>query len=135
MGHVSNKAVVAQNIPGEALGELGGALLDPPAVATDEVDVVGVFGQVEAGGPMVEVSVAHHRELLESVQGAVDGRGRQWRPTVGGDSRDDLLRSAVSQPPHGVQDSLPLRRHPASARPQLLADVVHHPTLRSLSLL
>jgi hypothetical protein len=102
MSHVSNKAVDPKNIPGEAVGELGGALLDPPAVATDEVDVVGMLGQVKAGRPMVEVGMAHH-----------------------------LLGRRMSQPSHGVQDSLPLRRHPAPACPQLLAHVVHHPTLRS----
>lgn len=135
MGHVSNKAVVAQNIPREAVRERGRALLDPAAVATDEVDVVGMLGQVIARRPVVEMGVADHGQLLERLERAIDRGGRQGRAAVGGHGRDDLLRCRVSQPSDSVQDSLPLRRHPATTRSELLADVVHHPTLRSLSMI
>lgn len=132
MGHIGNKAQTLPDIPDEGVSERGRALFHAAALAAYEVDVVGVLGEVVARRPMVQVGVADHLEVLEGLQGAVHGRGRQRRPSVRGDCRDDLLRRRVRQPRDGVEHPLALRRHPPPARAQPLADVLHHTTVRAL---
>src|SRR5882672_6641709 len=73
----------------EGLELLRGNLLDAPTTLADQVLVV-VVGQVEDRRPVSKVGVVDDPELLEGVEGAVDGRDvDRWEPAV--DLRGDVL--------------------------------------------
>ena len=130
MSHVSNKAIVGQNIPREVLGEVSRTLLDASAGATDEVDVVGMVGQVVARRPVVEVGVSHDLQGLQRLERPIDRGRRQRRTPVGGDSCHHLVRRRMPEGCHGVEHALTLGGHPAALGTEPLADVLHHPTVR-----
>ena len=92
----------------------GGDLLDRAAVAADQVHVVVVGGDRVGRGAVPEVGVADQAELLEQLEGPVDGRdvdpGRRLAHR-----RDDLVRRGVAELADGLEHQLPLRRQPVAA--------------------
>ncbi len=103
---------------------LGGDLLDSPAPFADKVLVV-VVGQVEDCRPVGKVGVVDDPELLEGVEGAVDGRDiDRWEPAV--DLRGDVLgRDVRLGREEGLEDCLAGRRpaHPVGG--ELVQDCRH----------
>ena len=97
----------------EGLELLGGDLLDAPTTLADQVLVV-VVGQVEDRRPVGKVGMVDDPELLEGVEGAVDGRDvDRWEPAV--DLRGDALgRDVRLGREEGLENRLAGRRpaHP-----------------------
>ena len=125
VGHISNKAAGGQNIPREGLGKPPVALLDASTGPADQVDVVGVVGQVIARRAVVEVGVSHDCERLQRLEGPVDGRGCERGSAIGRDPGDDLVGGGMAQCCHGIEHPLALVCHPAPLGPQLVAVVLH----------
>jgi hypothetical protein len=94
-------------------------LADLPAVLADQVDVVGVAGQVVGRRAVVQVRVGDKAEVVQELEGAVDRRDVD---ASGGflDACRDLLRRRVVEVGYRLKDELALRRDPVAARPQLL---------------
>jgi hypothetical protein len=100
-------------------------VLDPTAAAADQM-VVLVGARVVEGGAFDDGGAADDAEVLEEVEGRVDGRkrnvGKLWR-----DGGEHLLSGHVAvEPAQSPVDDEPLRRHavaaPAERRGQLPVD-------------
>lgn len=109
----------------EFLGHLDGCLAHGTALTAYDVDVGGVGGEVIARHPVVDVRVAHEAELLERLEGAVDGRQGHRRLRVGGHDVDDLLRRGVAEALDSVEHLLALRREPPAGGSQSRAEITH----------
>ena len=83
---------------------------DSVTAEADEVDVIGVPGQVERGGAMVQVGVGDEAKLLERFERAVDGRGGEGGAAVGTHFGGNRVGGRVPEPGERVNDAAPLRR-------------------------
>ena len=102
-----------------------GGLADPAAAPADDVQVGGVLGEVVARRPVVDVGVPDQAELLQRLERPVHGRRGHGVRAVGGHGIHDLLGGGVTEPPHGGQHALALRRQALAARPQPLPEITH----------
>lgn len=101
---------------------------DPLAVAADQVGVFGDFGGVVRGGAVAEVGMGDQPELLQQLEGAVDGRdvdASRPLPYV----RADGIGRGVHQIAYGFEDELALRGQPIAVCPQLLLPRRHGASL------
>ena len=131
-GHVRDVCAEATGgrHPGDELrGDRDGHLVDRVAAEADEVDVVGVPGQVEGGRAMVEVGVRDQTELLEGFERTVDGGRGQGAAPVGVDLRSNRIRGGVPEPRQRVDDAAPLRRQPHPVGAQHCCEVTHRSTV------
>ncbi len=98
---------------------------DRAATAADEVDMVGVGGQVIPVRTVPEMRVRDQADLLEQLKGSVDGG------EIDSDCRlldlgVDLLGSSVLEPRDGLEDELALRGNPVTAGPQRVIPRLRH---------
>ena len=91
-----------------------------PQRVADDVHVV-VVGRAVGRRAVAEVRVLDQPDLLEHVEGAVDGG-----EVDAVDGLRQFVRGAVAQPPHGGVDLLALRCHPQTAAAQPGRQLVGH---------
>lgn len=125
MGHLCDKARGLANIPDEGRGERGRALSHPAAATAYEVDVVGVVGQVVAGGAVVEVGVVDDAQRFQGLQDSIDRRRREGRLTVTCHPGGDLLGGGVGKFLDSVEDAAALRGHPHAVRVKAFTEILH----------
>ncbi len=90
---------------------------DRAAGAADQVHVLGVGGQVIAVRAVPEMGVGDQPDLLEQLQGPVNG-GKVESDSRLLDLGVYLLRGGVLEPGDCLEDELALRCHPVPAGPQ-----------------
>jgi hypothetical protein len=96
-----------------------------PAIPADQVEVLVVAHRVVRRGAVGQVRVPHQPELLEHLEGAVDGRDVQRRRALA-DLREHLVRRRVAEGVDGVEDQLPLRGEPVALLAEPLSPVGGH---------
>ena len=92
------------------------------AIPADQVEVLVVADRVVRRRAVAEVGVPHQAELLEHLEGAVDG-GDVDRRGLLADLGEHLVRRRVAERVDGVEDQLALRGQAVALLAQLLAPV------------
>ena len=124
--HVGLEAERAPQLRGEVGDHVHVGLDDVRAVPADEVDVVMAVRQVVRRGAVPEVGMADQPELLQELQGPVDGGDvhARRRPAH---LAEDVVGRRVLQLVHGLQNELALRRQPVATLPKIGLPVgAHH---------
>jgi len=130
---VDGEPVLGRDAAHGRLDELDRDLFDAAALAADEVEMVGVVSRVVGRRAVAQVRVRHQAELLEELEGPVDGG--DVHPARGtANPRGNLVRRGVPERRHGLEDQLPLRGEAVSAgaklrMPQLLRLAGHPQSL------
>ncbi len=95
------------------------------ALTADQVHMLSVLGQVIGRRSVVDVAVLDEAELLEQLQGPVNGgdidatRGLPYLAI-------DVFRRSVLQPADCLKDELALRRDTVAASPERVVPRRHH---------
>ena len=98
----------------------------PVTIPADQVEVLVVADRVVRRGAVAEVCVPDQAELLEHLEGAVDGRDVD-RTGLLADLGEHLVGGGVAEPVDGAQDQLALRGQALAAAPEPLGEVTHRP--------
>ncbi len=121
---LQREAVVACEVVGEYVEEIGSGLDDAAAVVADQVVVVmSALHEVEDGRAGCEVNGSDDTELSEAVERPIHGRLVKDR-VVAADDLDDVGRREVmvAAHQHGFHDQPPRTRDPAAALTQSFED-------------
>ena len=101
MGDIDFKAAVGPELAHQGLEHLRGQGFDRPAGVAGEVDVRVVVNGVVGGGAVADVGVGHEPDLLEHLEGPVNG-GEVHSRSMALDLSQDLLWSAVAEGVHRI---------------------------------
>src|SRR5262249_33443989 len=120
MGQVCLEAVASPKIGPQRLQNREFELLLRAAATADQVLMETLVGAVVLGDAVVEVGVRHQAEILEQLQGAIDGRDVDLREARRDASVDGLDRDVSIDFLDCLEDELALRRHALATSPQHL---------------
>lgn len=112
-------ALVPQPV-GERVDQIRRRVDDGSARVAHDVDVV-VASRSVSRGPVPEMSVLDQADLLQQLEGAVDGRDVDVR-----DRLADLFRRGMAEPANGAEYLLTLGSHAQPSRPQCGGEVRSH---------
>ena len=117
MRPVEHESVSSEQPPLELVDQIGGGIDHRPAAVADDMDVV-VLGRPVGRRTVAEVGVAHQADLLEELEGPVDGSEVHL-----GDGVTDLLGGGMTQLTDCPEHPIALGSHAHATRAQRRCEI------------